>query len=107
MFFILIKIWNLNDGLLIHTINTSNNGISSWISKLILLSNNLLASASYDGTIKVYNLNKSFDLVATFDSTNGGHKKTIYALEPLSDGVFASGSKDQQVKLWNSSNLVR
>ena len=77
-----IKIWDISKGSLVHTFNTSNSGLTSWTSRLVVTTNGLLVSGLWDGTIKVWDLD-NYDLLFTFDGRNGGHKKTVYALEPL------------------------
>ena len=60
----------------------------------------LIASGSYDKTIKIWDTNKG-DLKYTFDESNGGHNGPVWNLVPLKNGYLASGSLDFTIKIWN------
>ena len=55
-----------------------------------------LASASYDGTIKIWNL-----ITAQWAETSHGHIDWVMCLCALPDGKFASGGVDGTIKIWN------
>ena len=67
---------------------------------MLALPNGFLASASWDKSIKIWNIN-SGNLVYTFNSSNGGHSDWVLPLAYLSNGYLASGSFDNTVKIWN------
>lgn len=63
---------------------------------LLALSNNRLASASKDSTIRLWSTEDGSCLKIL-----RGHKAKITCLIELSDGRLASGSKDRTIRLWN------
>ena len=87
-----IKIWNLNSGECIKTLN----GHTSVVRSLQLLANNRLASGSDDKSIKIWNLDSGECL-----KTLSGHTNYIYSLHLLAKNRLASGSNDNLIKIWN------
>jgi WD40 repeat protein len=71
------------------------------VSCLALLNNNILASGSYDRTIKLWSLlltNNESKLIQTLI----GHNGCVYCLTLLNDGIhLASGSDDRTIRIWN------
>jgi F-box and WD-40 domain protein MET30 len=63
---------------------------------LTVLSNNRLASGSYDTTIKIWDLN-TFTCIRTLNE----HTDWIRCLKTLSNSRLASGSTDKSIKIWN------
>ncbi len=82
--------YHLDDS--IRTLNGHRFGVSS----LARLENGLLASASFDDVIIIWNVTTG-EIVKELE----GHKGTIFALAVLSDGKLASGSDDKTIKIWN------
>ena len=80
--------------------NSSNGGHTDVVTSLAKISISLIASASWDNSVKVWNLT-SYSLKFTFDSTNGGHINKVNCLSFLKNGLLASGSSDFAVKLWD------
>ena len=90
----IIRIWELIKGTLI----TSLIGHNDYISSMIVLSDGNLASGSYDSTIKLWNANNNYELIATLE----GHSDWINVLVNLSNiNCLASGSSDSSIKLWD------
>ncbi len=80
-----------------------NSGHKDIITSLVALSKKgLIASGSYDKTIKIWDTNKGH-LKYTFDETNGGHNGPVWSLVPLKNGYLASGSLDFTIKIWNAN----
>jgi WD40 repeat protein len=90
----IIRIWELIKGTLI----TSLIGHNDYVSSMIVLSDGNLASGSYDSTIKLWNANNNYELIATLE----GHSDWINVLVNLSNiNCLASGSSDSCIKLWD------
>lgn len=77
-------------------------GHTERVSSLIELPNGILASASVDATIKLWNISNS-SLIRTLQETS-----SVFALAVLNDGKLASGSY-KEIKLWDPNNglLIR
>ena len=114
-----IKIWTTQNSqpnlfLNLYTLDNARGGHSNWVSSMIQIENTqLLASGSFDTSIKLWNVSSGgVSLVRTFDSTNGGHSFLVSDLVSLTnssnaDGVlFASSSFDFTIKLWTSTRLL-
>jgi len=118
-----IKIWTTQNAqpnlfLNLHTLDKARGGHSNWVSSMTQIENTqLLASGSFDTTIKVWNVSSGsgVSLVTTFDSTNGGHSFLVSDLVSLANSssssntggvLFASSSFDFTIKLWTSSRLL-
>lgn len=56
----------------------------------------MLASGSYDQTIKIWN---PYDGVLM--KSLSGHAKYVQTLAVLNDGRLSSGSGDETIKIWN------
>jgi WD40 repeat protein len=69
------------------------------ITSMISLPNGYIATASWDKTVKIWDLNKNI-LIKTLE----GHTSDINCLALLSDGNIASGSADETIKIWESKN---
>jgi WD40 repeat protein len=69
------------------------------INSMILLTNNSVATASCDNTIKIWDLDTN-----SLMKTLIGHKDTVYSLVLLHDGNIASGSADKTIRIWHSTN---
>lgn len=86
--------WNLEEGYERNKLSEHTHPVR------VLASNkteNLLASGSDDGTIKLWTLTTQ-DLLATLD----GHAKAIHALAISTDGkILASVDEDSTIKLWS------
>lgn len=77
------------------------NGHASSINALVTFPNGVLASASSDRTIKLWDPIKGILL-----GTLIGHKGPVYALTLLSDGTLVSGSWDGSIKYWDPIRKV-
>jgi WD40 repeat protein len=64
---------------------------------------NYLASGSYNGTIKIWDLNNG-SLRNVFNQTNNGHSGEITSMILLENGYLASGSGDYKIKVWDIIN---
>jgi WD40 repeat protein len=95
-----IKIFNIYDGNLI----SSFNGHSGWINDLDQLSDDLLASSSWDSTVRIWNLTTN---TCKFYLT--GHTNWAVGLKQINSQILASGSVDATIKLWDitSGQLIR
>ena len=89
-----IRIWDLESRELMGQLIGHNDRIYS----LRYLGNNILASGSSEGEIKVWNL-ESNQVELTLDA----HFHRVTAIEPLTiyGTLFASGSWDHKIKVWN------
>ena len=70
------------------------NGHTGQVTDLITLPNGNLASASWDTTVRVW------DVRGTCLLTLAGHTDWVVALAVLPDGKLASGSYDGKVRVW-------
>ena len=73
-------------------------GHKEWIRCLCPISNNILASGSYDTTIKIWNIEDR-----SIMSTLSGHTETVSVLCYVKEGVFVSGSFDKSLIIWSKS----
>ena len=71
-----IKIWEINQGKLKFTFNSSNGGHSDYVNSLVALEDWYLASAADDWTVKVWDITQG-KIKFTFNSSNGGHNNLI------------------------------
>ncbi len=82
------------------------NGHSAYVKDLLFINNenSLLASASDDGTVRIWNLTTN-----TNKFILQGHTNQVYILKQVSFDVLASGSFDNTINLWNitSGSLIR
>ncbi|NEP08594.1 MAG: WD40 repeat domain-containing protein [Okeania sp. SIO4D6] len=89
-----IKIWNLSNGKLLHTINAHADAIESLA---MSPDGKILASGSWDNRIKLWNIANG-----TLIQTLKGHTDDVKAIAISSDGTtLASGSYDGTIKIWN------
>jgi WD40 repeat protein len=112
-----VKLWRLvstPDGLIssatcVATLDESNGGHSGSVYSVAFHPKApLLATGSYDSTVKLWRLssdNSSATCVATLDKSNGGHREivTSIAFHPTAP-LLATGSYDSTVKLWRLSS---
>lgn len=61
------------------------------------MDDNLLASASEDKTVKIWNITEGIR-TQSFDSQNGGHSAWVRCLAYLGNGILASGSGDGKIQ---------
>jgi WD40 repeat protein len=71
---------------------------------LVQLSADLLASSSWDRTVRIWNLTTN---TCKFILT--GHTLDVYGLKQITSSILARGSNDDTIKLWNitSGLLIR
>jgi WD40 repeat protein len=81
------------------TVSDATTAHSSPVNAIVHINANQVATASNDGTIKVWNVNTK-SLVYTYY----GHWAAIQALVILPGGLLASCSYDQSVIIWNFAN---
>ncbi len=89
-----INIYNINDGNLVSSLK----GHTYDVNDLVQISADLLASSSYDKTVRIWNLTTNtcnFNLI--------GHNYGVYGLKQITPSILASGSWDGTIKLWNWS----
>lgn len=87
-----IKIFNTNSGELIQKLKYQGEAISC----LAQLGNDEIVSASFDGTIKVWDLLKN-KAVLYID----GHTEYVSKLYPINDHIIISSSGDGAIKTWD------
>jgi len=63
------------------------------------MKNGNIVAGSRDGTVKVWDINKSVCILNI-----KAHNNFIYAIKMLVDGNIATGSADNTIKIWNSKN---
>lgn len=100
-----IKIWNLGasgkqSGADVDTKGTYINAHNGRINSMAIF-NDRLFSASYDKTIKCWNLEDG-SCVATLE----GHADGVNSIVRLNGTQFATGSNDRTVKIWNIDTLT-
>ncbi|MEJ6487517.1 WD40 repeat domain-containing protein [Nostoc punctiforme UO1] len=91
-----IKLWNINDGKLIHTLTGHQAEV-----RTVTFSpdGTLLASGSRDGTVKLWNLTTGKEI-----STFTAHKLQVWSVAFNPDGkTFASAGQDGTIKIWRVS----
>ena len=89
-----IKIWNINSGLLMCTLEGHSHKVNTLA---ISPSGEILASGGEDNAIRLWNLETRKNIL-----TLKGHSNSIHALAFSPDGkTLASGSDDLTIKLWN------
>jgi WD40 repeat protein len=95
-----INIYNINDGYLVSSLE----GHARDVNDFVQLSDDLLASASDDLKVQIWNLTtKTHKFILT------GHKHWVTSLKQITSSLLASGSFDGTIKLWNitSGQLIR
>jgi WD40 repeat protein len=95
-----INIININDGNLVSSLK----GHTWHVYDLVQISADLLASSSYDKTVRIWNLTTN---TCKFILT--GHTSYVYGLKQITPSILASGSEDRTIKLWDiaSGQLIR
>jgi COMPASS component SWD3 len=87
--------YDINTGSLVETLI----GHTGWVMDLLVIDSDLLASASWDHTVLIWNLTTN---KLKFNLT--GHSDYIFVLKLISADLLASGSWDKTVNLWNITN---
>jgi WD40 repeat protein len=91
-----IKMWDLESFKCIETLNNN-----SAVFSLLLLSDKILASGLFDGTINIWNLNEK-KIVKSIKA----HETWIRCLIKSKDSSkLISGSGDSKIKIWDSNNF--
>jgi WD40 repeat protein len=95
-----INIYTITDGNLVSSLK----GHTSWVYDLVQLSDELLASSSYDQTVRIWNLTTN---TCIFNLT--GHTLDVWGLKQITPNILASGSEDTTIKLWDitEGQLIR
>jgi WD40 repeat protein len=93
-----IKAWNTSDGSFRRTMSSHTQPINA----LLAVNNSVLASASSDGTVKLWSMSDKVELMRTLTA----HSGSVNCLALLSNGAdFASGGADSLVHIWDLRNL--
>ena len=87
-----VELWDVDTGEQVSSLY----GHRACISAFEMVSESLLASASYDRTINVWDLSRHGECMRTMR----GHTDDIYALELVDGKWLASGSRDHSIRLW-------
>jgi WD40 repeat protein len=95
-----INIYNINDGNLVSSLK----GHTWYVSDLVQISNELLASSGLDKTVRIWNLTTN-----TCKFTLTGHTHYVSGLKQITPSILASGSWDNTIKLWDitTGQLIR
>ncbi|MEO1184722.1 MAG: hypothetical protein AAFX46_08450, partial [Cyanobacteria bacterium J06636_27] len=89
-----IKIWDVNTGKCLHSLQAHNNRIRKVV---FSPDGKILASCSDDKTIKIWNSNTGENI-----SIFSGHNKAVWAIAISPDNkMLASGGEDETIKLWH------
>ena len=91
--------WNAYNGTQMQTLT----GHTDFITYLAVLRDETLASASWDTTIRIWNVSSSSASTSLL-RTLTGHTDRVYSLAELKDGSLASGSWDTSIRIWNQQN---
>ena len=91
----MIKVFN-EHGVLERTIDNAH---SSYIYRLKLLPNGLMASGSDDKTVKIWNTS-DWSLIRNYTK----HTQWTRGLEYIREDTIASGSDDRTIQIWSISN---
>jgi len=70
-------------------------GHTHYVSSLIQLQNGMIASGSYDSTIRIWDPTQNFKCIQTLE----GHSDVVYSLIQLQNGMIASGSSDNTIRI--------
>lgn len=81
-------------------INKTLTGHTSFVTHLTILSNNSLASASLDKTMRIWDIEKQLTIKILI-----GHNNYVNYLVVLPNGLLASASEDSTIKIWNISTI--
>ena len=93
-----IKRWDLSNGQLLQNIPAHNYSVYD----LVLLKNKkVLASASRDGSIKLWDI-KGLNFIERLDKRVGGHKHSVNALSVIDENTFVSCSDDKCLIIWEA-----
>jgi WD40 repeat protein len=95
-----IFVYNINDGTKIATLNGHIDAVTDFV---LMRSGNLLASASRDKTIRIWDIT-TLTPTKTSTRTLTGHTNQVYGLKLVSYDMLASASVDQTVRLWSISS---
>ena len=95
-----IKIWYFSFSIAL--LNTNKRVHTNRIKKICVLENGLIATGSYDSTIKIWKKisESSLEVVTTLTE----HESAVYALISLKNSSLVSGSYDGKTKIWNQIN---
>jgi WD40 repeat protein len=89
-----INIYNINDGSLVSSLK----GHTSAVFDLVQISADLLASSSYDRTVRIWNLTTNTCKFILY-----GHTDSVDGLKQITSNILASGSRDKTIKLWDTT----
>ena len=90
-----IKLWNPSTGTQVGNL-TGHLTTNSLVSSLAFNQNGLLASGSWDDTVKLWNVTAR----AVIKTLTPGHVANVNAVAFRSDGLLASGGDDNNVRIW-------
>jgi WD40 repeat protein len=86
-----IKIWDLQSGECLKTLNEHSLGAKS----VLIYKNNKFISGSFDKTIKIWDLER-LECIETLNNNSG-----VTSLLLLSDNILASGLFDGRINIWS------
>ena len=93
-----IRIWNVTNGVLLRNLIGHNSILRSFV----ILPNGDFASASFDYTIKIWNMsNSNFSNINTFTGQTSSHLSTLTVLK---NGYLAAASFDKTIKIWDPND---
>lgn len=95
-----IKRWNMQNEALLQNIPAHNFSVYDMI---LLNDQKQMASASRDGTIKIWNVT-DLDFIQRLDRKAGGHTHSVNALSKIDENSFVSCSDDKRLIIWALEN---
>ncbi|QDT24952.1 WD domain, G-beta repeat [Gimesia panareensis] len=98
-----IKLYNIQTGKLMQTLASGDHTEESWVLWVAFSPNgHLIASASWDGTVKLWDVT-----TGKLQKTITEHKGGVVCCEFAPDGnTLATGSEDKTLRLWNLQQLM-
>ena len=86
-----IKIWDINTGECLKTLEGHTDNVNS-----VFVKDNLIISSSNDKTIKIWDINTG-DCINTLK----GHTSAVYSAVSVLDNLIISSSEDKTIRIWD------